>query len=81
MVLFSSRRCKIMRQVTIDVRAVRNEVTGSRKGRAIANALGVVPATVSYWLNDKKPLTLDRLNDICRVLGKNTDDFLIISED
>ena len=54
----------------------------SRKQSLIAKLIGITQSGLSYQLNNKRPMTIGRLNQICRVLNRDVGDFLIeVQED
>lgn len=49
----------------------------ARKQSIIAAQIGITQPALSYQLNKKRPMTLNRLNQICQVLNRDITDFLI----
>ena len=63
-----------MKKVAINYELLKGTVAG--KQQKIAQELEVSQATLSFWINNKRTLTLENLNRIARVLGRDAGEFL-----
>ena len=63
-----------MRKVEVNYKEL--QIASRRRQREIAKKMDLSDATISYLINDERPITLERLNKIAEILDTDTMDFL-----
>lgn len=60
----------------INVERLRREIVADRLGAIIARELGILPSYLYRKLGGKVGLSLDDLNNICRIYGRDATEFV-----